>query len=107
MDDLISILLSPHGNRMTGLLTGAYNIEAASNCVCVEEGRELYIGHNNNNNNSISLPSYFNLQDDDLLAAGGSETEVEPDLLDIGLLDTSGESMGSKTEPASSWSSPR
>ena len=51
MDDLISILLSPHGNRMTGLLTGAYNIQAAQHCVCVEEEGGLL---NSNDSNLIS-----------------------------------------------------
>ena len=40
MDDLIGILLSPHGNRMSGLLAGAYNTTAAEHCICVEEEEE-------------------------------------------------------------------
>jgi hypothetical protein len=41
MDSLITILLSPHNNRMSGLLTGAYAIEVARICICVEKEREL------------------------------------------------------------------
>jgi hypothetical protein len=41
MDTLIHILISPHNNRLTGLLTGAYTFHAARTCICVDEEREL------------------------------------------------------------------
>jgi hypothetical protein len=48
-------------------------------------------GGNSTDYNSNSLPSYFNLLDDDLLGAGErSDAEADPYLLD-----TSSESMGS------------
>jgi hypothetical protein len=105
MDDLIGILLSPHDNRMSGLLTDAYKIEAARSCICVEEGTDMVATRDNNFNN---LPSYFNLLDEDLLgAAGMSDSEADPDILD-----TSSESLGSsriasiESELASSAVSP-
>ena len=55
MDDLISILLSPHGNMMTGLLTGAYKIEAARTCICVEEGSDMFTGTDKNSLSSAIL----------------------------------------------------
>jgi hypothetical protein len=90
MDDLVGIQLSPHGNRMSGLTVDAYKIKAARSCICVEmeEGEAPALSTDYNAN---SLPSYFNLLDDDLLgAAERSDSEADPCLLD-----TSSESMGS------------
>jgi hypothetical protein len=75
---------------MSGLSVDAYAIEAARDCICVEkeEGEAPAISTDYNAN---SLPSYFNLADEDLLgAAERSDSEADPCLLD-----TSSESMGS------------
>ena len=40
LDLLLHILLSPHNRRMTGLLLGAYSIEEAIDCRCVEGGED-------------------------------------------------------------------
>jgi hypothetical protein len=88
IEDLVSILLCPHGNRMSGLSVGAYAIEAARDCLCVEkeEGEATTISTDYNEN---LLPSYFNPADEDLLgAAKRSHSEADPCLLD-----TSSESM--------------
>jgi hypothetical protein len=60
IDDLVGILLSPHGNRMSGLTVDAYTIEAARDCICMEmeEGEAPATSTEYNSN---SLPSYFNL----------------------------------------------
>jgi hypothetical protein len=60
MDDLVGILLSPHGNRMSGLTVDAYKIEAARSCICMEreEGKATALSIDYNSN---SIPSYFNL----------------------------------------------
>ena len=50
MDTLINILLSPHNNRMTGMLTRAYAFHSARTCICVEEERELQEELDNNSN---------------------------------------------------------
>ena len=63
----------------------------------MEEEGGLLNSNDSNNNITNPLSSYFNPQDEDLLGVGGSETGVEPDLLDIGLLDSSRESMGSNS----------
>ena len=41
MDTLFHILLSPHNNKLTGKLTGAYAFHGARTCICVQEEREL------------------------------------------------------------------
>ena len=40
LDLLLHILLSPHNRRMTGLLLGAYSMEEAIDCICVEGGED-------------------------------------------------------------------
>ena len=44
MDLLLHILLSPHNRRMSGLLRGAYGIEEAVSCRCVEEAEDHLSG---------------------------------------------------------------
>jgi hypothetical protein len=75
---------------MSGLSVDAYAIKAASDCICVEK-EEGEAPATSTDYNANSLPSYFNLADEDLLgAAERSDSEVDPCLLD-----TSSESMGS------------
>jgi hypothetical protein len=53
---------------MSGLTVGAYAIQAARDCLCVEkmEGEDNIISTDYNKN---LLPSYFNPADQDLLGA--------------------------------------
>jgi hypothetical protein len=95
MDSLITILLSPHNNRMSGLLTRAYAIEADRTCICVEEERELQ-NMIDINSNIMPLSSTPGQETSDLEVLLGPAGESDREA-DTGLLDSSTESLENTT----------
>ena len=94
-DTLLTILLSPHNNHMTGMLSGAYHITRAVDCICVAAGGRAMEARDINANSMPLPPHQIEEMDPDVLL--GADRGTSPTPVNLALLDSTLESRGSQS----------
>ena len=95
-DTLLTILLSPHNNHLTGMIAGAYHITRATDCICVAVGGSAQeVVDINANDMPPTSPHQTDEIDMDCLL--GADMGSSPTPVNLALLDSTLESGGSRS----------